>query len=446
MTIEEAAGRRFYFTRDPFPMKRRQFLQHSASLAALGGIEPLLAAGAKPDFPKGKAEHCILLWLGGGPAQVDTFDPKPLGDPKAKKAGSAYPAIDTAVQGVRICEHFPELAKRMDRATVLRTLTHDVIDEHAAAVNFMHTGRPVSGTVVYPSIGSVVSHELGAGQDGVPAYILAGYPSVSRGAGFLGPKHSYLYLIDTEKGPAGLTRAPGITNARQARRDTLLAKVRETARESRDAADPVIAYDTLIAESHQLASGDFAKAFDLKSEPAALRERYGAEFGQRCLLGRRLLQQGVRFVEILDNLNFTNGTGWDTHNEGQVKQHELIRGLDQALSSLMDDLEAHGLLDKTLICVAGEFGRPSEFDGGGGRGHQGSVFSVLMVGGGLAHKGAIGVTDEASKVAVERPISVPDWHATIYHSLGIDYQKDLFDGDRPVPIVDRGTAIRELFV
>lgn len=427
-------------------MKRRTFLQHSAALAALGGARPLFAAGAKPDFPMGKAEHCILLWLGGGPAQVDTFDPKTLGDPKSRKAGSAYPAIDTVVPGVQLCKHLPELAKRMDRATVLRTLTHEVIDEHAAAVNFMHTGRPVSGTVVYPSIGSVVSHELGAGQEGVPAYVLAGYPSVSRGAGFLGAKHSYLYLLDTEKGPAGLTRPPEIDDARQSRRDDLLATVRKTARETRDESDPVLAYDTLIEESDHLAGGDFAKAFDLKSEPAALRERYGAEFGQRCLLGRRLLQQGVRFVEILDNLNFTNGTGWDTHNDGQLKQHVLIRGLDQALAALMDDLEAHGLLDKTLICVAGEFGRPSEFDSGGGRGHQGSVFSVLMAGGGLAHKGAVGVTDEASKVAVERPISVPDWHATIYHALGIDYRKELFDGDRPVPLVDRGTAIRELFV
>src|SRR5690606_8211333 len=202
---------------------------------------------------------------------------------------------------------------------------------------------------------------------------------------------------------------------------------------TRDEDDPVVQYDTLIDESRALANGPFSEAFHRASEPDELRARYGGEFGQRCLLGRRLLQQGVRFVEILDNLNFTNGTGWDTHNEGQVKQHELIRGLDQTLSALMDDLEAHGMLDTTLICVAGEFGRPSEFDAGGGRGHQGSVFSVLMAGGGLKHKGAIGTTDEASKVAVERPISVPDWHATIYHALGIDYQKDLFSGDRPVP-------------
>ncbi|MEX2579302.1 MAG: DUF1501 domain-containing protein [Verrucomicrobiales bacterium] len=427
-------------------MKRRRFLQQSATLAGLGAAGPLVGAGSKPDFPAGKAEHCIVLWLGGGPAQVDTFDPKPLGDPAARKAGSAYPAIDTAVPGVQICEHLPELARRMDRATILRTLTHDVIDEHAAAVHFMHTGRPVSGTVAYPSIGSVVAHEKGADQEGVPAYVLAGYPSVSRGAGFLGPRHSYLYLLDTEKGPAGLSLPPGIDGERQSRRDGLLDLVRGTARDSRPPEDPVIQYDELIGESRKLATGPFSRAFDLAGEPAAVRESYGAEFGQRCLLGRRLVQEGVRFVEILDNLNFTNGTGWDTHNDGQLNQHLLIQGLDKALSALMDDLESHDLLDKTLVVVAGEFGRPSGFDAGGGRGHQGSVFSVLMAGGGLQHKGAIGVTDEASKHPAERPISVPDWHATLYHALGIDYRKHLFDGDRPVPIVDRGTALRELFV
>jgi len=427
-------------------MKRRTFLQQTAALAALGATRPLFGAGARPDFPAGKAEHCVVLWLGGGPAQVDTFDPKPLGDPATRTAGSAYPAIDTAVSGVQICEHLPELAKRMDRATALRTLTHDVIDEHAAAVHFMHTGRPVSGTVAYPSIGSVISHELGAGQDGVPGYVLMGYPSVSRGAGFLGSQHSYLYLLDTEKGPAGLSRPPGIDPTRQGRRDDLLDLVRETSRSRAAEGDPLLAYDSLIGESRELASGSFSRAFDLATEPASLRARYGEEFGQRCLLTRRLLQEGVRYVEVLDNLNFTNGTGWDTHNDGQEKQHLLIQGLDQALSAFMDDLEAHDLLDKTLIVVAGEFGRPSAFDGGGGRGHQGSVFSVLMAGGGLRHKGAIGVSDEASKEVVERPITVPDWHATIYHALGIDYTKDLFDGDRPVPVVDRGTAVRELFV
>ena len=164
----------------------------------------------------------------------------------------------------------PELAKRMDRATVLRTVTHDVIDEHAAAVNFMHTGRPVSGTTVYPSIGSVVSHELGAGREGVPAYVLAGYPSVSRGAGFLGAKHSYLYLLDTEKGPAGLSPAPDITEERQRRRDALLGKIRETVRETRDEDDPVVQYDTLIDESRALANGPFSEAFHLASEPDEL--------------------------------------------------------------------------------------------------------------------------------------------------------------------------------
>lgn len=428
-------------------MNRRQFLQSSAALASFGAGLPLIGANSgRPDFPMGKAEHCILLWLGGGPAQVDTWDVKAMGDAKTRKAGSAYRPIDTAVSGVQICEHMPELAKRMDRATILRSMFHNVIDEHAAAVHFMHTGRPVSGTVVYPSFASVIAHQLGAGQEGVPAYVLAGYPSVSRGSGFLGPEHSYLYLLDTEKGPAGLARPPHVTPERVGRRDEMLGLLRQTVKAQRKAEDPVRQYDSLIDESSKLASGSFRKAFDLSSESAATRLRYGGEFGQRCLLSRRLVQEGVRFIEILDNISFTNGTGWDTHNEGQEKQHLLIQGLDQALTALMDDLEKHNLLDKTLITVAGEFGRPSEFDSGGGRGHQGSVFSLLMVGGGLQHKGAIGATDDASKNPIERPISVADWHSTIYHALGINYQKDLLDGDRPVPITDHGTAIRELFV
>lgn len=423
-------------------MNRRHFLKTSL---ATGLAAPVSTAFPADIDGSGTAEHCILLWLGGGPAQVDTFDPKALGDPAERKAGSAYPAIDTAVPGVQLCEHLPELAKRMDRATVLRGLTHDVIDEHGAAVHFTHTGRPISGTVAYPSIGSVVAHELGAGQDGVPPYVLAGYPSVSRSSGFLGPRHNYLYLLDTEKGPAGLSVPDHIGTERQQRRDGLLDLVRGTARDTRDAEDPVLAYDELIAESRAMASGPFSRAFDLASEPAALHERYGGEFGQRCLLGRRLVEEGVRFVEILDNLNFTNGTGWDTHNDGQVKQHLLIQRLDQTLTALMDDLEDRGLLDKTLIMVSGEFGRPSGFDSGGGRGHQGSAYSVLLAGGGLRHRGAIGATDDESKKVIERPVTVPDWHATMYHALGIDHAKELHDGDRPVPITDRGTPVKELF-
>ena len=434
-------------------MKRRKFIQSTsaAGIAAAATTTPhsLFAEAAEKHnatIPKGKAEACIFMWLGGGVAQTDTWDPKKLGDPAERVAGSAYPAIDTAVPGVQVCEHLPEVAKRLDRMTILRSVNHDVIDEHAAAVNRMHTGRPVSGTVVYPSVGSIIAHERGAAQDGVPAYVLEGYPSVSRGPGFLGAKHSYLYVTDTKNGPAGLARPPGTDTDRQLRRQKLLGLVRNSVRENIPENDPLLDYDAVIEESQKLASGDFSKVFNLDSESADVRNSYGGEFGQRCLLARRLVQQGVRFVEVLHNLTFTNGTGWDTHNDGQLKQHLLIQEVDQALSALIDDLERNKMLDTTLISISSEFGRPAEFDSGGGRGHQGTAFSTVLAGGGLNHKGAIGQTDELAKKVVERPVSVADFHATIHHALGIDYEKMLYDGDRPVPITDRGTAVRELFV
>jgi uncharacterized protein (DUF1501 family) len=184
--------------------------------------------------------------------------------------------------------------------------------------------------------------------------------------------------------------------------------------------------------------------FRLDQEPDSLRNAYGGEFGQRCLLARRLVERGVRFLEVGHNLNFLNGAGWDVHNQGIEKQHELIREMDQALSALMIDLEAKKLLDKTLIVITTEFGRPPEFDSGGGRGHQGSAFSCVLAGGGLKHRGAYGETDELSKKIVSNPVSVPDFFATILATVQVDYSKNLYDGDRPVPVTDNGQPIREL--
>src|SRR5262245_32770950 len=199
---------------------RREFL---ASAAAAVGVAALASGEETPvSIPRGTAEHCLFLWLGGGAAQIDTWDPKEKGDPAAKKAGSYYAAIDTAIAGTQVCEHLPRCAKILDRFNVVRSVHHEVIDEHAAAVNRVHTGRPTSETVVYPSIGSLVAHERGAAGEGVPAYVLIGYPNVTRGPGFLGSKHGYVYLTDTSHGPAGLSRPPEITPARQERREKLL--------------------------------------------------------------------------------------------------------------------------------------------------------------------------------------------------------------------------------
>lgn len=392
---------------------------------------------------KGKAEHVISIWLGGGMAQTDTFDPKRRGDPQAKKAGSYYDAIDTAVPGVKLCEHLKNLAPLMERVTAVRTVNHNVIDEHAAATNRMHTGRPISGTISYPSIGSIIAHQRGAASAEAPPYVLIGYPNVTRGPGFLGAQSGYLYLTDTSRGPAGLSRPPGVSVSRQLRRGQFLAALKTEAPPTSDAL--LKSYDAAIEQSLKFSGPAFNRVFQLDEEPGALRQRYGGEFGQRCLLSRRLIEQGVRFVEVSHNLNFLNGTGWDTHNQGILNQHELIKELDTAVASLITDLEARRLLDKTLIVITTEFGRPPEFDGGGGRGHQGSAFSCVLAGGDLRHCGAWGQTDDIAKTIVANPVSVPDFFATVCAAVGVDYRATLHDGDRPVPITDQGTPIGALF-
>lgn len=424
-------------------ISRRDFLASTAlagSALALGAN----ALGAEKS-PLGKAEHCIFVWLGGGMSQIDTFDAKKKRGDGKKVAGCYYDTIETAAPGVLFCEHLPKLAKMAERMVPVRSVNHNVIDEHAAAVNRMHTGRPVSGSVVYPSIGSLVTACRGPLAEGVPPYVVMGYPSATRGPGFLGPKAGYVYLTDTDSGPAGLTRAPGISDDRQKRREALLEGLREDYTKANPGDKLVQDYDDAIGEGFRLQRGDFMKAFDLKSEAGSLRDEYGDEFGQRCLLARRLLQRGTRFVEVGFNLNFVNGAGWDTHNAAQKEQHSLIRRLDQGVAALLNDLEKERMLDKTLVVISTEFGRPAGFDSGGGRGHYGKCFTCVLAGGGLRGGQAVGITDELAMNILEEPCGVPDLFATILATLGVNPAKNLMDGERPVPVTDKGVAVRKLF-
>lgn len=424
-------------------MNRRHFLATTGATMLAAGVDPRGAIAA--DAPlRGRAEHVISVWLGGGMGQIDTFDPKRRGDPSKKLAGSYYESIPTVVSGVRLSEHLSQLAPLMDRVTAVRTVHHDVIDEHAAATNRMHTGRLISGTVTYPSLGSLVAHERGPVSEGAPAYVLIGYPNVTRGPGYLGSKAGYVYLTNTSEGPAGLSRPSGMGEARLSRRERLLSALRDA---QPPAADPRVRdYDTAIEQSFRLSGPDFMRGFQLDEEAGDLRTRYGGEFGQRCLLARRLVERGVRFIEVSHNLNFLNGAGWDVHNQGILKQHELIRELDTAISALLIDLESRRLLDRTLVVITTEFGRPPEFDSGGGRGHHGACFTCVLAGGGLRHQGAWGVTDDLAKTITSDPVSVPDFFATVLATVGVDPSKNLYDGDRPVPITDGGRPLRALLV
>lgn len=422
---------------------RRTFAAFGAgAFSALPMTAP--AALDKPKTaPRGKAQSCILLWMGGGMCHVDTLDPKSVGDAKANKAGSAYPSIPTEIPGARVCEHLSRTAELLDRGVLLRTLTHPLKVDHADSTGLMKTGRLTSGTVVYPSLGSLVTHQRGRRADGIPPYLVMGYPNVTRGPGFLGGRYSYLYLTDPEAGPTGLRRPFNVSAERQKRRTDLLSLLRRNAAASNDKVTSE--YDAAIGEAQKLMTGAFSRVFNLKAEKANTRERYGSGFGQRCLLARRLVEFGARFVEVAYDLNFKNGTGWDTHRHGQAQQHLLIQDLDQALSALVEDLELRGLLDETLIVLATEFGRPPEFDGNGGRGHQSAAFSAALFGGGLRTGQVIGETDELGRKVVDRPITVPDFHATMLETLGIDPATELYDDSRPIPITDHGRAIDDLF-
>jgi len=424
-------------------LNRREFLTR-ASLAAGALALPRLGHAA-PAIPLGKAEHCVFIWLGGGMSQIDTFDAKPTRGDGKKVAGCYYDIIDTAIPDAKFSEHLPQLAKMADRLIPVRTVNHNVIDEHAAATNRMHTGRLPSGSVVYPSIGSIVAHERKSALEGVPAYVVMGYPSATRGPGFLGPKSGYVYLTDTASGPAGLTRASGITDERAARRQALLGAVREDYLGRISDAAPRD-YDEAISEGFRLQGGDFMKAFNLAEEPDSLRAAYGDEFGQRCLLARRLIQRGVRFMEVGFNLNFVNGAGWDSHNAAQRELHVLIRGLDHVVATLITDLENNKLLDKTLIVIASEFGRPAHFDAGGGRGHHGKCFTVVLAGGGLRTGQCVGTTDNLAMTIAADPVNVPDLFATILAGMGINPNKSIVDNERPIPLTDNGVPIAKLFV
>lgn len=426
-------------------MKRREFLASSAAEAvAVPGLSAF-ANEAIAKSPIGKAEHVIMLWMGGGQAQVDTWDQKHVTKDGLKDPGSAYPGIDTAIPGVQICEHLAQMAPRMDKCVPVRSVHHEVIDEHGAAAYRMHIGRPVSGTIVYPSLASIISAMKGPGSDLMPSYVLMGQRSAGRNPGFLGAEHGPLVVTSTKAGPRGLTRPARIGESQADRRAALLRAVQEDYL-AKTGNDERVAGDIQVTrKGFKLAGPEFLSSFDLENEPGELRNRYGDEFGQRCLLARRLVERGCRFVEVSYDLNFKNGTGWDTHNEGQQGQHVLIQSVDTALSALIDDLEDKRMLDKTLIVLTGEFGRPSSFDSQGGRGHQGKAFSVLLAGGGLKTGQAVGETDELCKEIVKQPVSVSDLFATVLATVGCDPAEVLYAGERPVPVTDRGLVIPQLF-
>jgi hypothetical protein len=420
----------FRTPRSALNVSRRDVLRLAAGAAGVYGSGWLPALARDAVGNPARKRSCILLWMSGGPSQLDTFDPKP-GHPN----GGQFKAIETAAPGVRIAEHLPLLAKEMNHLALIRSMATREGD-HGRATLHLRTGNLPQGGIDFPTFGSLVSNERSRPEDDLPGYVSItprGLGTAALSAGFLGSRHAPLVVGgdgDGELRVQDLGLPAGISSSRSAERRDLLAEAEADFLSCR----PGIATDshrTAYQRAVRLMRDSAARAFDLSGEKAELRDRYGRNrFGQGCLLARRLVERGVPFVEV------TLG-GWDTHDNNFAQVKSLCQALDPAWSTLMADLKDRGLLDSTLVVWMGEFGRTPVVNPRQGRDHFPIAWSVVLGGGGIRGGQAFGDTGKDGMAPGERPVAVPDLLSTVCHALGIDPAKqNMSNVARPIRIVD----------
>jgi hypothetical protein len=393
--------------------------------------------------------------MNGGPSQMDTFDLKP-----GHANGGPFKEIATSVPGIRISEHLPKVARNMQDLTIIRSMRTKEGD-HGRATFFLHTGYLPQGPIHYPPIGALVAKELGSEESALPSFVSIApfrvFNPAAYSSGFLGPQ--YAPLVVGENANQFVPR-----NYEQALKVQDLERVKEVSQDQADArigllqeleTDFLDQHPVVSARSHQMAyeravrlmRSSAAKAFDLNDEPPALRDAYGRnQFGQGCLLARRLVERGVPFVEVtLANVG-GNFVGWDTHQNNFDDVRRLSQVLDPAWATLMEDLRARGMLESTLIVWMGEFGRTPKINPQRGRDHYPNAWSTVLAGGGIRGGRVIGKTSKDGSSVEERAVTVPDLLATVCHGLGIDpLKQNQSNVGRPIRIVDKSAKpIQEL--
>ena len=424
---------------------RREFLQVGSLSGlglSLGGLFRMQAAQADAkafSHFEGTAKSVIHIWLPGGWAQQETFDPKPLSPAEYR---GELGVIDTKLPGVKFSEKLAKSAGIADKITVVRSMTHGEA-AHERGTHNMFTGYKPSPALQYPSFGSVISHEFGP-RENLPAYVcIPNQPNEFAGSGYLSSAYSGFSLgADPADGSfkvRDLNLPEGIDGARFDKRRRMLDVVNDHFRQH-EKSDSLDALDTFYQRAYGLISSTKAQeAFDLKKEPDALKDEYGRnQAGLRMLMARRLVESGVRFVTL------TYG-GWDHHDNIEKNMRSQTPAFDQGFATLIRDLDRRGLLASTLVCVGTEFGRTPKLNPTAGRDHWPKVFSIAMAGGGI--KGGIvhGSSNATASEPENDPLTVEDWATTIYDRLGIDARKELMaPGARPVEIVDGGKVVSQL--
>lgn len=421
-----------------FNQNRRNFLS-VGFLSTLGiSLNEVLSLESKSTLPV-KAKSVINIFLPGGMAHQESWDPKiyapieyrgPLG------------SIPTVIPGVHFSENMPMTAKIADKITVVRSMTHGEA-AHERGTHNMMTGYKPSPAVTYPSFGSVVSHELGV-RNNIPPYILIpSLPTEFAGTGYLSKMYSG-FSLNADPSQAGykvqdLSFPAGVDSKRFTTRKSMLETVNDHF-SSANSDDRLNASDSFYQKAYNLIGSDSAKAaFDIETEPAALRDIYGRNAaGQRLLLARRLVEAGTRFVTV------TYG-GWDMHDNIASGIKNQLPNFDQAYAALIKDLEQRGMLDETLVMVTSEFGRTPKINATAGRDHWPSVYSIALAGGGIKKGYVHGSSDSVGAQPDNDPLTVENLSATVYSLMGIDPDKRLMTPDaRPVSIVYNGHVEKDL--
>jgi len=436
--------------RPPAVASRREFL-HVGALniggcvgggLSLGGLLRMEAAQAEAKQHAhftGTAKSVIHVWLPGGWAQQETFDPKPLAPAEYR---GELGVIDTVLPGVQFSEKLAKTAAIADKITVVRSMTHGEA-AHERGTHNMFTGYRPSPALTYPSFGSVVAHELGPRANLPPYVCIPGLPAPDAQAGYLGSGYGP-FALGSDPADGGfnvrdLALPGGVDGDRFSSRQRLRDAVGRHFQRLEDAGT-IAAMDSFYERAYALVSSAEARAaFDVRAEPDAIRDEYGRhQAGQRMLLARRLVEAGVRFVTL-------SYGGWDMHQRIREGITTTLPPFDQAFAALVTDLDRRGLLDSTLVMVSSEFGRTPRVNKDAGRDHWPKVFSIVLAGGGVKRGHIYGASDAIAAEPQDHPLTVEDLATTVYHCLGIVADKELIaPGNRPVEIVDGGTVQNDL--
>jgi hypothetical protein len=418
-------------------VRRRDFLRAIPAAAAAAGVlswQDLMTSQAAELRKAGKA--CILLWMGGGPSQFETFDPKP-----GHANGGETKTIKTATSGIEICENLPQLATSMNDLCLIRSMNGKE-GQHPRATFLMHTGYLPSPAVKYPTLGSIVAKELGDPASDLPSFVRIGAgqganASAMGSAGILGVDYDPLLMQGAGRPPENTALA---TDEKRFQRRLGLLDRLQSDYAARGGSQEVSDHQKIYAQAARLVTSPKMEGFDLAKEPEKVRNLYGnSAFGQGCMLARRLVETGVTFVEV-------SARRWDTHQDNFNKTRELCGEIDQPIAALLADLKSRGLLDSTLIIWTGEFGRTPRINPNAGRDHFPRAFTSILAGAGVRGGQVIGSTDAGGEAVKDRPVSVNDLLRTACHALGINADKQNMSSiGRPIKIVDGGEVVKEVF-